>query len=163
MGQLRQIKSPTVLEADILSLYVPPSHPPPGLPTTHWTNHKSLQALEQQPPCELFASPSVCRMWQGQSLEERTRFLTLSWDSSCLTWEIYSVDTYTWGSASKIPSRLMGNANFQAPTKREFGSDNLQSGKSYPSPNPCVMGHYRYLPLKQGSIPSEWNEKKVKN
>lgn len=36
-GQLRKIKSQTVLEADtlILSLYVPPPHPPPGLPTTH--------------------------------------------------------------------------------------------------------------------------------
>lgn len=37
VGELREIKCPTVLETDtlILSLYVPPSHPPPGIPTTH--------------------------------------------------------------------------------------------------------------------------------
>lgn len=36
-GQLRQIKCQTALEADplILSMYVCPSHPPPGLPTAH--------------------------------------------------------------------------------------------------------------------------------
>lgn len=167
-GQLRQIKCQTVLEADplILSMYVCPSQTPLGLPTTHWINHKSLWALELQPPCKLFSSWSICRTSQGQSLEDKTRFLTSNWDSSCLNWEMYGVSTYTWGSHSKIPSQLMGNASFQGPAKRELRKtvlDNLESGKSYLSLNPYVMKYYRCLPLKQENVRSKWNGKKVKN
>lgn len=94
----------SALEADtlILSLYVPPLHPPAGLPTPPkltinlcrlWNSSLPASSLLGDP----FAGPVKDSLW-------RTRFLTLSWDSSCLNWEIYSADTYTWGSPSKIPS-----------------------------------------------------------
>lgn len=121
VGQLREMKCQAVLETDtlILSLYVAPSYAPPGIPTTPWKISASLQALVQHPPCKLSAPWSICRMCQGQSLEETMRFLMLSWDSSCPNWDIYSVDTYSWGSPSKIPFQLTRNGNFQVLTQSE--------------------------------------------
>lgn len=81
VGQLRKIKCQTVLETDtlILSLYVPPSHSPPGIPTTHWMKPEwispgpgiaaSLWAL-----CSAIHLQDVSRT----VLEERIRFLTLA-------------------------------------------------------------------------------------
>lgn len=66
-----------------------------------------------------------------------------SWDSSCPNWDIYSVDTYSWGSPSKIPSQLTRNANFQVPTQRKLrqtGWDKPGVRKKQPQPKSLCYG-----------------------